>query len=75
MEQILIRSLPTGTKAALRALADRHQRSLEAEARAIIAEAVEREPITMVDLLSMDEGADIDFEPQPLHLKARTPEL
>ena len=75
MEQILIRSLPAGTKAALRALAERHDRSVEAEARAIIASALAREPIRITDLLSMDEGADIDFEPRPLDLKAREPEL
>jgi len=75
MEQILIRSLPAGTKAALRALAERHDRSVEAEARAIIAAALEREPLRINDLLSMDEGAEIDFEPQPLDLKAHAPEL
>ncbi|GAA2035146.1 hypothetical protein GCM10009720_14700 [Yaniella flava] len=75
MEQILIRSLPAGTKTALRARANSHHRSLEAEARAIIAEALNRDPITLTDLLSMDEGADIHFEPKPLGLKARTPQL
>ena len=33
MEQILIRNLPVGTKAALRARAQQRHRSLEAEAR------------------------------------------
>ncbi|WP_413452541.1 hypothetical protein AA0Y32_10240 [Georgenia phoenicis] len=75
MEQILIRNLPEGTKAALRARASRHARSVEAEVRAIIAEAVDRGHVTMVDLLSSDEGADIDFEPERLGLRARTPEL
>lgn len=75
MEQILIRNLPAGTKAALRARAGQHHRSLEAEAREILAEALEREPVTMVDLLGMDEGAEIDFEPEPLGLKASTPQL
>ncbi len=75
MEQILIRSLPAGTKAALRARAEYHHRSVEAEAREILADALERDPVTMVDLLSMDEGADIEFEPQRLDLTARTPEL
>lgn len=41
MEQILIRNLPDGTKAALRASARRHDRPLEAEARAILVEALE----------------------------------
>ncbi|QGK69898.1 Arc family DNA-binding protein [Allosaccharopolyspora coralli] len=75
MEQILIRSLPAGTKAALRARAEYHHRSVEAEARQILADALEREPATIVDLLSMDEGADIEFEPQRLGLTARSSEL
>lgn len=75
MEQILVRSLPAGTKAALRARAEHHRRSVEAEAREILADALEREPVTIVDLLSMDEGADIEFEPQRFGLTARIPEL
>ena len=75
MEQILIRNLPAGTKPALRARAERHHRSVEAEARAILGDALEREPVTLVDLLSTDEGADIEFEPERLGLTARTPEL
>lgn len=75
MEQILIRNLPAGTKAALRARAEQHRQSLEAEAREILAEALAREPVTMVDLLGTDEGADVEFEPERLGLIARTPEL
>ena len=75
MEQILIRNLPAGTKAALRARAKEHRRSVEAEAREIVAEALQREPVTLVDLLSMDVGADIDFEPERLDLSARSAEL
>jgi antitoxin FitA len=75
MEQILIRNLPTGTKAALRARAEQHRRSVEAEAREILADALEHEPATIVDLLSTDQGADIEFEPDRLGLAARTPEL
>jgi plasmid stability protein len=75
IEQILIRNLPTGTKAALRARAEQHRRSVEAEAREILADALEREPATIVDLLTTDEGADIEFEPDRLWLAARTPEL
>jgi len=75
VEQILIRNLPPGTKAALRARADQHRRSVEAEAREIVAEALQREPLTMVDLLSTDQGADIDFEPDRLGLSVRTAEL
>ncbi|MEO6470659.1 MAG: plasmid stabilization protein [Aeromicrobium sp.] len=75
MEQILIRNLPAGTKAALKARAAQHRRSAEAEARAILAGALERESLTLVDLLASDEGADIDFEPERLGLTAHTPEL
>lgn len=75
VEQILIRNLPAGTKAALRVRALQHQRSVEAEAREIITDAVERDPVTMVDLLSSDEGADVEFEPERLRLTGRTPEL
>ncbi|MFT4010247.1 MAG: Arc family DNA-binding protein [Nocardioidaceae bacterium] len=75
MEQILIRNLPTGTKAALRMRAERHHRSVEAEAREILADALERQPVTLVDLLGTDEGAAVEFEPERLGLTARTPEL
>lgn len=75
MEQILIRNLPAGTKAALRARAEHHHRSVEAEAREILAEALEREPVTIVDLLGTDEGADIDFEPKRLGLTTRAADL
>lgn len=75
VEQILIRNLPAGTKAALKARAEQHRRSAEAEARAILAYALEREPITLVDLLGTEEGADIEFEPERLGLTVRTPDL
>lgn len=75
MEQILIRNLPAGTKAALKARAEQHRRSVEAEAREILADALQRASLTLVDLLASDEGADIDFEPERLGLSARTPEL
>ena len=75
MEQILIRNLPAGTKAALKARAAQHRRSVEAEARDILAEALEREPVTLVDLLGTDVGADIEFEPGRLGLAVRTPDL
>lgn len=75
VEQILIRNLPAGTKAALKARAEQHRRSAEAEAREILADALEREPVTLVDLLGTDEGADIEFEPERLGLTARIPEL
>ena len=75
MEQILIRNLPVGTKAALRARAARHGRSVEAEAREMLAQSLGREPATIVDLLSTTEGADIEFEPERLGLVARTARL
>lgn len=75
MEQILIRNLPAGTKAALKARAEQHHRSVEAEAREILADVLDREPVTLVDLLGTDEGVDIEFEPGRLGLAARTAEL
>jgi plasmid stability protein len=75
VEQILIRNLPAGTKAALRARAEQRRRSVEAEARELLTTALAADPITIVDLLSTDEGADIDFEPQRLGLAARSAEL
>jgi plasmid stability protein len=75
VEQILIRNLPAGTKAALRARAEQRHRSVEAEARDVLTKAFEDEPVTIIDLLSMDEGADIDFEPERLGLTARSAEL
>ena len=75
MEQILIRNLPPGTKAALRARAEQHHRSVEAEAREILAEAVASAPASIVDLVSMDEGSEVEFEPDRLRLAARTAEL
>jgi len=75
VEQILIRNLPAGTKAALKARAEQHRRSVEAEAREILADALEREPVTLIDLLGTDEGADIEFEPGRLGLTARSPDL
>ena len=75
MEQILIRNLPAGTKAALRARAEQRHRSVEAEARDVLTKALADEPVTIVDLLSTDEGADIDFEPGRLGLTARSAQL
>lgn len=75
MEQILIRNLPPGTKAKLRARAEEHHRNAEAEARAILAEGLDRQPVTLVDLLGTDEGRDIEFDPDRLSLGVRTPEL
>ena len=73
-EQILIRNLPAGTKAALRVRAEQHHRSVEAEARAILSGALERPAVTIVDLLCSDEGSEIEFEPERLSVAARTPD-
>ena len=76
MEQILIRNLPAGTKAALQARAKRHHHSVEAEARAILTSGLSEEVVTIVDLLADDSpDSDFDFEPARLPLTARTPEL
>lgn len=72
VEQILIGDLPAGTRAALRARAEQHGRSPEAEARQILVDTLQPEPVTMVDLLGTDEGADVDFEPGRLGLGDRT---
>jgi plasmid stability protein len=75
VEQILIRNLPPGTKAALRARAEQHHRSAEAEAREILAEAVAGAPASILDLVSVEEGSEIEFEPDRLRLTAQTAEL
>jgi len=75
LEQILIRNLPAGTKAALRERARQHRRSVEAEARSILSQALEQSAATLVDMLSSDEGSEIEFEPQRLPVTARTPDL
>jgi len=75
MEQILIRNLPPGTKAKLRARAGQHHRNAEAEVRAILVELLDREPLSLVDLLGTDDGDDIEFEPGRLGVTARLPEL
>lgn len=75
MEQLLIRNLPEGTKALLKLRAARHTRSAEAEAREIITGALAHEPVTIVDLLGGDDGADIEFEPHRLGLGHRDLDL
>ncbi|OLT16691.1 antitoxin [Serinicoccus sp. CUA-874] len=75
MEQILIRGLPAGTKAALRKRAEQNHRSAEAEARDALTRALRDEPVTIVDLLSTDEGTDSRFEPERLGLTARSAHL
>lgn len=73
VEQILIRNLPAGTKSALKARAERHRRSIEAEAREILTAGLDSAPPTLVDLLGSDD--DIDFEPERLGLRLRNPDL
>lgn len=75
MESILIRNLPEGTKAQLAARADRNHRSMEAEARVILGEALQGDRTTIVDFLAHPESVDIEFEPQRLGAFARTAEL
>jgi antitoxin FitA len=75
MEHIVIRNLPQGTKAALRARAGAHRRSVEAEARKILIDALSREPASLVDLLNTDGGEDIGFEPLALGSTGRIAEL
>jgi antitoxin FitA len=75
MEQILVRNLPPGTKAALKVRAELNHRSLEAEAREILAEAANRESITLVDLISGPEEVDVEFAPSRLGLSARSADL
>lgn len=71
MEQILVRNLPVGTNAILRRRADANSSSKRAEARAALA----TEKPTRVDLISMNAGSEIDFEPGRLGLKARNSDL
>jgi plasmid stability protein len=75
VDEILISDLPEGTKAALQVRAEQHHRSIEAEAREILAVALAREPVTIVDLLASSEGADVDFDPERLGLTAGTPDV
>ena len=71
----MIRNLPEGTKAALKARATRHHHSVEAEARAILTAGLVGDEVPMSALLAADTGHDIDFAPEPLGLTARNAEL
>ena len=77
MEQILVRNLPVGTKAALRARAKQHGRPLEAEVREILAEASQAHAQSLAELLwaAPDIVVEVDFEPSRLGLTARSAEL
>jgi len=70
-EQVLVRSLPDGTKQRLRERGAREGRSIEGEARAILTGALDAEPRTIVDFLAMPESAQITFEPERLGITAR----
>jgi plasmid stability protein len=48
---------------------------VEAEAREILAEALASAPASIVDLISMDDGSEIEFEPDRLGLTLRTAQL
>lgn len=75
MEQLLLRGLPTGTKAKLSVRSQRNGRSREAEARAILDAALAETPVSLVELLAMPESDDIEFEPQRLGVPVRIAEL
>lgn len=55
MAQLLVRNLPDDVKDRLRARAERHHRSVEAEAREILAAAVHVDPV----LAWLDESAEL----------------
>jgi plasmid stability protein len=63
-----------GQAAALRARGEGRRRAAEAEAE-IIADARDREPSSLVDLLGTDEGSGIELEPERLGLTAHDPDL
>jgi len=74
VEQILIRNLPAGTKAALRALPS----SISNQSRPRRVRSLPTPLIASrgrLSILGTDEGADIEFEPERLGLTARTPNL
>lgn len=75
MEQILVRNLPEGTKALLKSRALKHNHSVEAEVRQILTETLKPQTSNLVDLISLEHGAEIDFEPKRLGLSARVSEL
>ena len=49
--------------------------AVEAEAREVLTRALAPYPVTIVDLLATDEGAEIDFAPERLGLTARAADL
>lgn len=73
VEPLVIRDLPEGTMAALRARAARHRRSIEAEVRAILADGLSGEDAPMSVLLGADSGHNLEFEPERLGFEPTTP--
>ena len=74
MEQILIRNLPAGTKAALHAGQATLPVGRGGGARPAHQGSGGR-AVTIVDLLGTDDGADIEFDPDRLGLTARSAQL
>lgn len=66
MGQLLVRNLPDGVKERLRVRADSHSRSLEAEAREILAAAVSVDPV----LAWLNDSAGLREEPGGVDLPA-----
>lgn len=75
MEQILIRNLPGGTKAALRVRAEKNHRSIEAEVRQILTDELLHPEPTLPELLAMGDDDGLEFDPPRLGLTARIPDL
>lgn len=55
--------------------AEHRDRSVEAEARVALTTALAGEPVTIIDEVSTDEGADVDFQPDRLGLVAPSAQL
>lgn len=76
MATITVRNISEETRRALKERAARNDRSMEAEARAILEESVQEQPETLVDALLRirDETGGVDLElperstPRPVDL-------
>jgi plasmid stability protein len=66
VEHVIKLSLPPDVMEGLRTRAKSRHRTMESEAVALLAEALGLSSASLVDLLSTDEGGDIDFEPRRL---------
>lgn len=62
MEQMVIRNLADGTKDKMRRRAQAHHRSMEAEARTILEEALRDEQATIVDMLRAPDGIELEVD-------------